>query len=204
MALSNDELNRDVYHKSISTAELRSLRNRLAKVANQRLRAIENASSNVTGQAYIEYGAYEKAEEYLQRYGKRRFTATDSTKSKSSRSDLQREVIELQAFLNSKTSTVRGYRTVERQRIKTFKDKGIKFADTKEFYDFLNSGEFGGLCRALSSEKIVEKYDEMRDSMSHDEIMEALEKYRANTQRISIKSFNEAMKEAKKLADSKD
>ena len=206
MALSNEELTRDVYRKSISTSELRDLRNRLAQVANQRLRAIEKASSNISGQSYTEYGAYEKAEEYLERFGKRRFTAKDTTtsKNKMSRSELQREVVELQGFLNSKTSTVRGYRAVERQRVRTFQGKGIQFADTKEFYDFLNSGEFAGLRKALSSDKIVEKYDEMRESMSHDKIMKALEDYRENVSRISVKSFNKAMKEAQKLADSKD
>lgn len=206
MALSKDELNRDVYRKSISTSELRELRNRLASVANQRLRAIEKASSNISGQSYTDYGAYEKAEEYLERFGKRRFTAKDTTtsKNKMSRSELQREVLELQGFLNSKTSTVRGYRAVERQRLRTFQGKGIQFADTKEFYDFLNSGEFAGLRNALSSDKIVEKYDEMRESMSHDEIMKALSKYRKNVNRVSLKSFNNAMKAAQNLADSKD
>ena len=206
MALSNEELTRDVYRKSISTSELRDLRNRLASVANQRLRAIEKASSNISGQAYTEYGAYEKAEEYLERFGKRRFTAKDTTNSKNkmSRSELQREVVELQGFLNSKTSTVRGYRAVERQRVRTFQGKGIQFADTKEFYDFLNSGEFAGLRKALSSDKIVEKYDEMRESMSHDEVMKALTEYRENVSRVSLKSFNNAMKEAQNLANSKD
>ena len=206
MALSKEELTRDVYRQSISTSELRELRNRLASVANQRLRAIEKASSNISGQAYTEYGAYEKAEEYLERFGKRRFTAKDTTtsKNKMSRSELQREVVELQGFLNSKTSTVRGYRAVERQRLRTFQGKGIKFADTKEFYDFLNSGEFAGLRKALSSDKIVEKYDEMRESMFHDEIMKALSEYRENVNRVSLKNFNNAMKEAQNLANSKD
>ena len=206
MSLSNEELTRDVYRQSISTRELRELRNRLASVANQRLRAIEKASSNISGQAYTEYGAYEKAEEYLERFGKRRFTAKDVTtsKNKMSRSELQREVVELQGFLNSKTSTVRGYRAVERQRVRTFQGKGIQFADTKEFYDFLNSGEFAGLRKALSSDKISEKYDEMRESMSHEQIMKALSDYRGSVSRISVKSFNKAMKEAQKLADSKD
>ena len=206
MALSKEELTRDVYRKSISTSELRDLRNRLARVANQRLRAIEKASSNISGQAYTEYGAYEKAEEYLERFGKRRFTAKDTTNSKNkmSRSELQREVVELQGFLNSKTSTVRGYRAVERQRIRAFQEKGIKFSDTKEFYDFLNSGEFAGLRKALSSDKIVEKYDEMREGMTHDEVMKALSDYRENVNRVSLKSFNNAMKEAQNLAKSKD
>ena len=206
MALSKEEMTRDVYRQSISTRELRELRNRLAQVANRRLRAIEKASSSISGQAYTEYGAYEKAEEYLERFGKRRFTAKDTTNSKNkmSRSKLQREVVELQAFLNSKTSTVRGYRAVERQRVRTFQGKGIQFADTKEFYDFLNSGEFAGLRKALSSDKIVEKYDEMRESMSHEQIMKALSDYRGKVSRISVKSFNKAMKEAQKLADSKN
>ena len=206
MALSKEELNRDVYRQSISTSELRDLRNRLARVANQRLRAIEKASSNISGQAFTEYGAYEKAEEYLERFGKRRFKAKDTTNSKNkmSRSELQREVVELQGFLNSKTSTVRGYRAVERQRIRAFQEKGIKFSDTKEFYDFLNSGEFAGLRKALSSDKIVEKYDEMREGMTHDEVMKALSDYRENVNRVSLKSFNNAMKEAQNLAKSKD
>ena len=79
--------------------------------------------------------------------------------------------------------------------------------ESKQFisiYDFLNSGEFAGLRKALSSDKIVEKYDEMRESMPHDKIMKALEDYRENVSRISVKSFNKAMKEAQKLADSKD
>ena len=206
MALSKEELNRDVYRQSISTSELRELRNRLASVANQRLRAIEKARSNISGQSFTEYGAYEKAEEYLERFGKRRFTAKDTTNSKNkmSRSELQREVVELQGFLNSKTSTVRGYRAVERQRLRTFQGKGIKLSDTKEFYDFLNSGEFAGLRKALSSDKIVEKYDEMREVMTHDEVMKALSDYRENVNRVSLKSFNNSMKEAQNLANSKD
>ena len=104
--------------------------------------------------------------------------------------NLRREISVLQGFLGSKTSLVSGIREIEAKRISTFESgnwgktsrytgkarREIKFASTKEFYDFLSSKTFQGLKNSgYTSEQLVEIYDEARESEEADEVLEKME-----------------------------
>lgn len=161
-------------YKSASAEELNSIRRTLAKRANQRIVRLERAYSNITGESYASYGAIEYARDYLQKIGRNRFS-----EKKDYTDDfnlLRREILQLQKFLSAQSSTVYGQREIEQKRIKSFEDKGIRFASNREFYDFLNSKDFADLTKQFDSDKIVEYYDLARENMSDDQERQILSK----------------------------
>ena len=161
-------------YKSASAEELNSVRRTLAKRANQRIVRLERSYSSITGESYASYGAIDYAKDYLQKIGRNRFS------EKKDYSDdfnlLRREILQLQKFLSSESSTVYGQREIEQKRIKTFESKGIRFSGNKEFYDFLNSKDFADLAKQIDSDKIVEYYDLARENMSDDQVRQILSK----------------------------
>lgn len=191
----------NVYQEAMSVDELQDVRRALAKQTNQRLLRLERAES-VTGGNYA-FGAYDVLEEYLKNTGqlpkgdkpmriKERKDALDET------SELRREIAALQNFLNSKSSTVKGMRQIEKIRLEKFESKGYKFADTKEFYDFLNSSQMEDLKKHnFDSEQIRERYDEAREKVGHDKAMEALakvyEEFNKQKKPASLKEFKKKM-----------
>ena len=85
--------------------ELEALRRKYAKRANQRLLRLERAGLN--------YYAYDRAMLYLERTRKsKRFS--ESRGFKGNKQALLRELDSLTTFLNSRTSTVSGQRSIER------------------------------------------------------------------------------------------
>lgn len=164
-------LNVDVYRSSLSPTQISELRRTLAKRANQRLVRLERATSKISDERFNTIGAAPIAYEYLKKTGRRRFT--EKLNAGLTYDQERTEVIKLQAFLSSKSSTVQGLRDIERRRIETFESgrygsyadtgkarKKINFASTKEFYDFFQSSTFRDLRSAgFSSEQIVEEYD---------------------------------------------
>lgn len=183
------DLSKDVWRGSYSENELQAYRRKLAKRANQRLVRLERASSNISGEAYIDIGAGEKAKSYLARKGRNRFS--ESKTVKADYYQLRQEIIQLQSFLQSKSSTVSGIREIEAKRIKTFESgkwgsgkytdgdrKRLQFASTKEFYDFFHSETFRKLLDAgFTSEQIIEAYDVARETYegSDEEAIAALQ-----------------------------
>lgn len=201
MAKYDDLTKTDVYG-SISTAELREIRRTLAKRANQRMVRLGKATSEITGEKYDEFGAVTKVKDYLERYGRTRFTEslTGETKEYSamSRERLQREIVVLQGFLNAKTSSVAGQRRAEEKRVATFSAHGLgRIARNKEFYDFLNSNSYNTLKKfgggnGLVSEQIQDLYQRASDEgMSADEIQQAFDEYVAQADRVSIKGLRD-------------
>lgn len=199
----------DVYRKSFRPMELNQIRRTLAKQANQRLVRLERAKSTVTGESFASYGAAQVySGEYLKKRGRRRFSEVLQPKGYNV-NDLRREITVLQAFLNAKTSTVKGQREVERARIETFekgkwgrsgKNRHIKFASNKEFYDFLNSETFNGLIRSgFTSEQIVDLYDQARSRQKGDAdatvdaMQNALDQFRAGTAKTSYKNLRDLL-----------
>lgn len=185
----------NVYTASLTPTELTKLRRSLAKRANQRLVRLERARSKISGERYSDIGAAPIAKEYLSHKKRNRFL---ESKQAMSYEEERREVSVLQSFLKSKSSLVSGIRDIERRRIEKFESgqygsydvtgkerRGLKFASTKEFYDFLNSGLFKDLQNAgFSSEQILEEYDTARETFkgsvdeAFDAMSEALEKFR--------------------------
>lgn len=207
--IAESYLELDVYQASLTPTKLSQVRRTLAKRANQRLLRLERATSNVTGERYSEIGAYPKAMSYLERTGRRRFD--ERSRTKMDYDEQRREVIELQAFLSSKTSTVQGIREIEQERIKTFgsgkwgsyqwtdqERRALQFASTKEFYEFLNSSIYKELkSSGFTSDQLIEVYDEARERYQGRDrevllkLTEALDRFRAQGS-ISLKELREA------------
>lgn len=175
MARRDQALTADVYGNQYSTAQLQEIRRKLAKRANDSLRNLARNSSPITGEVYNSYGAAVDALDYLKARNRRYFS--ESLALTENRTVLKAEIQRLQYFLTRPSHTVKGQREIEQKRIDTFEKKGIHFASSKEFYQFLNSGTFHSLRKAqYSSEQLVEDYERAREKgLTHEQAMERLE-----------------------------
>ena len=208
---SKDFQDIDIYRSSISWEDLETIRVTLAKRANQRLLRLEREVSPVTGERYSEWGATDYLVDYLQKQGKKpnkkgQLRVTERRADTSANYDAlqaKKEIMQLQKFLNSPSSKVSQQKSFERARLEAFKEVGhvtrsgatrkraIQKAYNKRFYDFLNSETFKKLATVLSSEQIIEVYDQFRQQgVSHFKIMESFEEY-LNDAEISEKSFED-------------
>lgn len=200
----------DVYRSNQSISSLSALRRKLAKRANQRLVRLERATSNITGEKYNEYGAAQNAYEYLHRLHRNRFSETQ--KPYQDLNTIRHEITVLQGFLGSKSSTVSGQREIERKRISAFekgewgtkwktrgiRNRSIKFASNKEFYDFMGSATARKLTSSgFTSDTVVELFDLVKEKREEsdvvDEIEQALEEFRSREKSISIKGLREML-----------
>lgn len=174
MARRDRALTADVYGNQYSTAQLQEIRRKLAKRANNSLRDLARNSSPITGEVYNSYGAAVDALDYLKARNRRYFS--ESLTLTENRTVLKAEIQRLQYFLTRPSHTVKGQREIEQKRIATFEKKGIHFASSKEFYQFLNSSTFQSLRKLqYSSEQLIEDYERAREQgMTHDQAMEKL------------------------------
>ena len=184
----NDYMSGDVYRGGYSLSDLQKMRRALAKRANQRMVRLERAKSKVTGEKFDRFGAIVDARAYLEKQDRARFS--EQLRTTTDTQALRREITVLRAFLDRPTSTVKGMRDIERMRIETFetgkwgnykktgiRNKPLKFASTKEFYDFLNSETFKGLITSgFTSEQIIDIYDTAREKVENDIVVEGFEK----------------------------
>ena len=162
----------DLRRKDVDIEEVRSIRRKLAKRANQRLRVLEK--NKLTKNAYRVVTRYTQ-----QTRGKDRFS--EAKMVKADMGYLKQEILELERFLNSVTSTLTGYKKLEQQRLKVFRDYGLKVKDTQEFFDFLDSEIYKQLAnKAISSDILQEFYDTVKSKKDakKEEIQKALEKFR--------------------------
>lgn len=174
MARRDRALTADVYGNQYSTAQLQEIRRKLAKRANNSLRDLSRNSSPITGEVYNSYGAAVDALDYLKARNRRYFS--ESLTLTENRTVLKAEIQRLQYFLTRPSHTVKGQREIEQKRIDTFEKKGIHFASSKEFYQFLNSGTFQSLRKLqYSSEQLIEDYERAREQgITNDQVMEKL------------------------------
>lgn len=176
------------YNPGYDVADLRKLRRTLAKRANQRMVRLERATSDITGESFASFGAIKDVQSYLRGEKRKRFSEGAAYTPKGKKA-LEQEIVVLQNFLRRKTSTVKGQKEIEKKRMETFeaghwgtkwKTQGIantpiKFASTKEFYDFLGSKTFSSLVKGgFTSEQIIEEYNLMRDEENADEVAKAM------------------------------
>lgn len=204
--------NIDVYRDKVSPSELKALRRKLAKRANQRLVRLERAKSKVTGESYDGIGASAIAKAYLEGQKKGRNRFQERADAITDINALRREITVLRQFLESKSSLVSGLRDIEQKRIAAFssgkwgnkytkrENRALKFASLKEFYDFLNSSLFRDLISTgLTSEQVVESYDEAVETYkgsteeAEDALRELLKKFRSRG-RASVKELKKAAK----------
>ena len=174
MARRDSALTADVYGNQYSTAQLQEIRRKLAKRANYSLRDLARNSSPITGEVYNSYGAAVDALDYLKARNRRYFS--ESLTLTENRTVLKAEIQRLQYFLTRPSHTVKGQREIEQKRIATFEKKGIHFASSKEFYQFLSSETFQSLRKLqYSSEQLIEDYERTREQgMTNDQVMEKL------------------------------
>lgn len=174
MARRDSALTADVYGNQYSTAQLQEIRRKLAKRANNSLRDLARNSSPITGEVYNSYGAAVDALDYLKARNRRYFS--ESLALTENRTVLKAEIQRLQYFLTRPSHTVKGQREIEQKRIATFEKKGIHFASSKEFYQFLSSATFQSLRKLqYSSEQLIEDYERAREQgMRNDQVMEKL------------------------------
>lgn len=179
----------------MSAPELQQVRRKLAKRANQRMLRLERSMSDVSGEAY-HAGAYDIAQEYLKERGRGTRFSESINYEKDSVYRLKKEILELDKFLHSKTSTIVGNREAEQKRIDTFtgSEWGLdeKTVTSKEFYDFLQSSAYDYfLANSFTSEQLVDIYDTFREAgAGASKIQEAIDDFKQQIQDKNANSKN--------------
>ena len=187
----SEKIELDLRGDFTSLDDLNNLRVKLARRANSRLLRLEKKAIK-TDQKYIGW-AYKPATRYTQKaYGSNRF----STRKKISDDPFEviEEVEEIINFLNAKSSTPTGIRSIENQIIQTFRTKHhLTIKNPKEFLDFLANETFKDSKKNLSSEQVQDFYDRTINDTKKDiqEIEKALENFNLG----KIKDITELYKE---------
>ena len=179
----------------MSATELQQVRRKLAKRANQRMLRLERSTSDISGEAY-HAGAYDIAQEYLKSIGREKRFSESLGYEKDSIYRLKKEILELDTFLHSKTSTITGNREAEKKRIDTFTGDlwGLdeKTVASKEFYDFLQSSAYDYfLANSFTSEQLVDIYDTFREAGADaSKIQDAIDDFKQQIQDKNAESKN--------------
>lgn len=193
------------WNVSASMEALQVVRRKLAKRANQRMVRLERSASPITGKAY-HVGAYDIAQAELG--GRKRFSeklnySTDIT-------ELKKEIGQIQAFLNAKSSTVAGNKQIEENRIATLTNLGRdeeghtpiseSTARSAGFYDFISSKAFIYLSeKQVDSEGLQEIYDYYTEKkgLSYEDVQGIVDEYynRARNNENMTISFREIAEE---------
>lgn len=185
MTKTIDIMDIDPYRQIMTPQQYADLRSKLAKRANVRLKALETATSKITGEAYT-YGAYRHLAQYV--LGVDDKPRWSESKKVDNVNTMRRQIIQIQAFLKAKSSSISGNREIENLRIKTFEqgkwgtirpDGGrtpITVARNKDFYDFLNSGLLSSKVQSyFTSEQLIEMYEKaMAGGLSSQEITDTI------------------------------
>lgn len=166
-----------------SRGELDALYKEMARVANRRLYSLEKNERA--------FWAYDKATVHTQRaYGKNRFPGVYKGESDKG---IIRELEYIQDFLQSKTSTITGSKSVENKILSTFERKGVDFStvNQREFFNFLQSENFKRLSRKnIDSNRLIDYYTKMVENGKTTDVEKELEKFRKN----EIKGVDELYK----------
>lgn len=198
------------WNVSASMEALQAVRRKLAKRANQRMVRLERSASPITGKAY-HVGAYDIAQAELgdrKRFSEKLNYSTDIT-------ELKKEIGQIQAFLNAKSSTVSGNVEIEEKRIATLTNLGrdeeghtpISEATARSagFYDFISSKAYIYLSeKQLDSEGLQEIYDYYTEKkgLSYEDVQGIVDEYynRARDNENMSISFREIAEELDALA----
>lgn len=173
------------WNVSASMEALQAVRRKLAKRANQRMVRLERSASPITGKAY-HVGAYDIAQAELG--DRKRFS--ESLNHLTDITELKKEIGQIQAFLNAKSSTVSGNVEIEEKRIATLTNLGrdeeghtpISEATARSagFYDFISSKAFIYLSeKQVDSEGLQEIYDYYTEKkgLSYEEVQGIVDEY---------------------------
>jgi hypothetical protein len=154
--------------KSMSEEQQQQIYYTLAKRANQRFRDIEN-------KAGLSSGAINKARNFLhENYNRDTFKQSKQLTGV----ELKENLKALESFYNAKTSTAKGIRQVQKERVKQFHEKGVEIKDTKKFFQFLSSQQFKTLSKYADSDQIIEDFTSAdSEGFSLDTIMQGYEEF---------------------------
>jgi len=136
--------------------ELFTYNKRIAKQANTRLSRLEKTD--------FDYYAYDRATSFTkQEYNNARFSM--DKKKLSDIDDLHEQILEVQTFLESPTSTVSGQQKIFDARIKFFREKrkiDIPEGKEREFIDYIRSDAFSAMKFSyVSSDQIINDFAEL-------------------------------------------
>ena len=148
----------------LSIKELTYVSRDMAQKSNRRLATLEKNDIN--------YYAYEKAMVYnIHQKGrdKNRFYTGSKFKNKN---EVIQQILHMKEFLQSKSSTLRGLKSIQHDRIDSFRKKGLKIKkkDEKHFIDFLKSNI---LSKALDSGQVLSTF---ADALNKGEEVEKINK----------------------------
>ena len=121
----------DPYRDKMSRADLEQIRRTYAKRVNQRILRLERSGHKVN----------EPVTEYLQQIGRRRFSETGSFGG--TLQQLRREISALTGFLESKRSTVSGWKEISKTTQRTMKERyGVDLSRDEMEYLLNNFNDF--------------------------------------------------------------
>ena len=189
--LSNRALIRKDFTNSNYTMKyLVQQRNRMAKLSNSRMIALEKHG--------MTYGAYRYIAPSLKGQGLKHFSSSPkylkdkNLTAKQQEIKLKSEISLMQKFLQAPSSTVAGINKINKKRLATFEKNGIHFESMKEFSDFINSSAFTEFRDYYpSDEQGIQNPDGMFQTLQREkgayswaDIQRVLEDYRNETSRM--------------------
>lgn len=175
---------RDIYKQQLNKQLNNSLksdlvmwRNWLSEEVNRRMSSLEEAG--------LDYGAYNKIYNYLgiiRNYRNKVRRAPITKGSHETKSNLKKQIREMDAFLQSESSTIEGQLAIRQRIVDTFRGykHGFELKYEKSFFDFLGSEQYKNIAnRGISSEMLQEWFDRTYKGTeeSWNEIMSAMEEF---------------------------
>lgn len=195
--MKNDDLQKfNPYLSSKSDKELYTIRKKLAKRLNQRMRRLERAG--------IEYGAIKMYKKEVARYyaGNKGFK---ESLGKTKGISVRHEISLIQNLLNRPTSTMQGIRNVHRKAQHTFeKLYHVKFKNVSQYEDFIVSKTWEKMENLYGSGTALDLIAVSKKSV--EQIRKSVEDYIAKTDKytssdiakqLGFKSLPDALKQTK-------
>lgn len=174
-----DNIKKDIKNNTLSYPSIMTMEDKekeyvtsyLAKRSNSRLKALEKKG--------FTKGAYAKAEIYNLQSGREKNSFYTGHNFKNV-NEMNLHIYNMIKFLNSKTSTVKGWNEINKKRINTFRSKGINIPHGKEeeFNNFLSSKQFAGFNKQVDSNQVIKMYHNAKArNKTIDEINEEFDKF---------------------------
>lgn len=173
MSISSDAI---IYYQSNDKKSMHELLKKVARRANSRLRSLEKNEYN--------YYAYDLAIEFTQQNFD---TYRYSYNKNLSIEEMRDELLNIDRFLMSKSSTVSGQREIERNRFEKLKMAGFDISivginEKREFLRFLGSDSIRRIIDAIgNSDRVVQNVSNMyKAGVSTYQIEQSAQKYLDN------------------------
>lgn len=170
--------------RGFNLQQLNDLRLTLARKANRRLRALEKAN--------LDYYAYDVATLYTrQTRNSNRFS--EKKNMYTNIEAVLNEISRIEQFLNSKSSTVKGQRDIQRRREQAFKDKGYDMSGMtpRQLTNFFESSAFKN-AKGVSSDFLVDYFLRgLEEGVEEETLYKALEEFNESETQGADELFNE-------------